>query len=583
MLRERFFLTAALLTLTTGTTLLAQDKALTCLLSADFESGLPAGWDIGTPVEVVGGGGATADAWRVANASEANSNGFFPVPDQPYDGRFIMANDDAPPCDCSMGSVVLTAPAVDLTAVNGAVLQFRVFHDGNFDGGPALVEASTDGSTWTRVDSIPSVSGAWQQRFIDLSTYDGAAGLQVRFSWSDNGQWASGVALDDICVRGRLNEDLTLVEAFLHDPEPSPFNTNVRSLRYTELPLQQAEALTVAARIRNSGRNMARQLRVNVSITQNGNTQGPFSSATLDSLVPGAEVLLRVATGWTPTAVGELLISYTVEAQQADEDALDNSAELSMRITGPGWADGYGALASFSGTETGGLAGEGAFVVLARAELGDEPSAPTGVSVTFGGGCTEGTTIRGMLLDGNLSFVDSSMRRTLTADDIQRINAGEAFFLAFDGASVSGDVHYGVQSIGPSDRLEVRCSGPVAQGAALIMEGPFLDVDHTLRSPLLRLHFEQVGVGIEEAAGPEDALLTYRTGNDLVVMRKDDRHAAELTVLDGAGRMIHILRVAPGSDRVSIPIDHLPSGIFVVTLTTSEGRHAQRITLLPHR
>lgn len=583
MLRERFFLTAALLTLTTGTTLLAQDKALPCLLSADFESGLPAGWDIGAPVEVVGGSGATADAWRVASASEANSNGFFPVPDLPYDGRFIMANDDAPPCDCSMGSVVLTAPAVDLTAVNGAVLQFRVFHDGNFEGGPALVEASTDGSTWTRVDSIPSVSGAWQQRFIDLSAYDGVAGLQVRFSWSDNGQWASGIALDDICVRGRLNEDLTLVEAFLHDPEPSPFNTNVRSLRYTELPLQQAEALTVAARIRNSGRNTARQLRVNVSITQNGDTQGPFSSATLDSLVPGAEVLLRVPTGWTPTAVGELQISYTVEAQQADEDALDNSAELSMRITGPGWADGYGALASFSGTEAGGVVGEGAFVVLARAELGNEANAPTGVSVTFGGGCTVGTTIRGMLLDDNLSFVDSSMRRTLTADDIQRINDGEPFFLPLGGASVSGDIHYGVQSLGTSDRMEVRCSGPVAPGAAVIMEGLFLDVDYAVRSPLLRLHFEQVGVGIKEEAGSDDAMLTFQSGNDLVVIRKDDRSTAELTVLDGAGRMVSRLGMPPGRDRVSIPINQLPSGIFVVTLTTSEGRHAQRVTLVPQR
>ncbi|MEZ4756277.1 MAG: hypothetical protein R2817_05575 [Flavobacteriales bacterium] len=580
MLRERFFLTAALLTLNTGTTLLAQDKALPCLLNADFESGLPAGWDIGAPVEVVGGSGATVEAWRVATASEANANGFFPVPDQPYNGRFVMANDDAPPCDCNMGSVVLTAPAVDLTAVNGAVLHYRAFHDGNFGGGPALVEASTDGSTWTRVDSIPSVSGAWQQRFVDLGGYDGSPSAQLRFRWSDNGQWASGLALDDICVRGRLNDDLTLVEAFVHDPEPSPFNTNVRSLRYTELPLQQAEALTVAASVRNSGRNMARQIRVSVSIAQNGNTAGPFTSAVLDSLLPGDEAVLRVATGWTPTAVGELQISYTAEAQTVDEDALDNSAVATMRITGPGWADGYGALGSASGPTQGSVGGNGVFVILARAELAQEERIASGISASLGYGSTEGTTVRALILDADLSFVDSSARRTITAEDIQRIASGEPLFFPLVGAaSLSGDVYFGIQSLREGDRLEVQCAGSAPVGAALTMQGIFLDVDHLPVSPALRLHFEQVGVGIDLPPSQSAGFRLHQVLDKLELEREEANDHARVRISDASGRLLQERSMAAGQKRVSLPLSPAWTGVLMVELITTQGRNAQRVAV----
>lgn len=580
MLRERSFLTAALLAVSSTAALLAQDKALPCLLSADFEAGLPAGWNIGAPVEVVGGAGATTDAWRVANASEANANGYFPVPDQPFNGRFVMANDDAPPCDCSMGTVALTSPAMDLTSVTGAALQFRVFHDGNFGGGPALVEAGTDGSTWTRVDSIPSVIGAWQHRFVDLSGYDGSTSVQLRFSWSDNGQWASGIALDDICVRGRLNDDLTLAEAFLNDPEPSPFNTNVRSLRYTDIPLQQTEALTVAARVRNSGRNMARQVGVRVNITQNGVPVGPFTTAVLDSLPPGEETVLRVSTGWTPTAAGELLISYTAEAQAADEDVLDNSAQATMRITGPGWADGYGAMGSATGQLQGAVGGEGVFVILARAELLQEERIPTGITALLGGATTEGTTVRALVLDANLSFLDSSARRTLTAEDIQRIASGEPLFFPLQGtSSLGGDVYFGIQSLREGDRLEVGCAGLAPVGAALTMQGIFLDVDHLTVSPALRLHFEQVGVGIVPQASPGVGFHLRLVQGRLELERADASGPGIVRISDALGRVLLERTIVAGQDRVIIPLGPTWTGVLVVEFRTAQSHSAQRIAV----
>jgi len=584
MSSERSILTAALLAISGTATLHAQDKALPCLLSADFEAGLPSGWDIGPLVDVVGGAGTAEVAWRVSNATAANVNGFFPVVDMPFNGRFIMANDDAPPCDCSMGNVVLTSPAVDLSAVIGTVLQYRVFHDGNFGGGPALVEASTDGSTWTRVDSIPSVDNAWQQRFVDLEDLDGAGTVQVRFTWSDNGQWASGIALDDICLRGRLNEDVTLVGTYLHDPLSTPFNSSVRSLRYTELPLQQAEALTVAARIRNSGRNTARQLRVNVTITQNGNTAGPFTSAPLDSLAPGGEAVLRVATGWIPPAVGELGVGYSVEAQAADEDALDNSGSATMRITGPGWADGYGAIGSALGPAQGDVGGDGVFVVLARAELLQEERTPTGITAFLGSGSTVGTTVRALLLDANLSFLDSSARHILTVDDIQRIATGVPLFLPFDGSvTLSGDIHYGIQSVGTGDRLEARVAGPAAPGAAVTLQGSFLDVDYLPVSPMLRLHFEQVGVGLRENGLGQDDFRLRQVHDELVLERRDADGTAMVVVRDALGRTLFEQHVPAGKHLIAMPAPATWTGVLLVSLQSEQVTVAQRIVMAASR
>lgn len=573
MPRERTYLTAALITVFGTATLHAQEKALQCLLNADFEAGLPAGWDIGAPVAVVSDGGTTVDAWRVANAIEANVNGFFPVPDLPYNGRFVMANDDAAPCDCDMASVSLTSPVVDLSGTSGAVLQYRVFHDGNFNGGTAAVEASTDGNAWTRVDSIPAVERAWQHRFVDLGAYDGIGGVQLRFRWSDNGQWASGIAVDDVCIRGRLAEDLTLVEAFIHDPEPSPFNTAVRSLRYTQLPLQQVDAITVAARVRNSGRNTARQVRMNVNINQNGNTQGPFPSAVLDSLVPGEEALLRVATGWTPTAVGELSFSYAVEAQATDEDVLDNTAQQSMRITGPGWADGYGALGSATEAVEGTLSGTGVYAVLARAELGITAIAPSGISVRLGAGTTEGTTIRALVLDQNLSFLDTSARWILGSDDLERIAAGEDFFFPLSGnVALSGDVHFGVQSLISTDQLEVLMGGGVPPGAAVTLEGVFLDVGYPQRAPYIWMHMEEVGVGVYEHPRQQGRLRLQPQVGSLLVTFPETIENGELVLYDTLGRQRYVLPIAAPTRWVEVPMDGpLRSSMVVVVLRSAQG------------
>jgi hypothetical protein len=120
-------------------------------------------------------------------------------------------------------------------------------------------------------------------------------------------------------------------------------------------------------------------------------------------------------------------------------------------------------------------------------------------------------------------------------------------FLPFDGSvTLSGDIHYGIQSVGTGARLEARVAGPAALGAAVTLQGSFLDVDYLPVSPMLRLHFEQVGVGLRENGLGQDDFRLRQVHDELVLERRD---------ADGTAM------VAPDRDAGSSHLDRCPAGI----------------------
>lgn len=73
------------------------------------------------------------------------------------------------------------------------------------------VYISGNGTTWTKVDSYPAISGSFSTRIVNLSSAAAAAGItpgatfKVRWQEYDNSPLSSdGVAIDDVTVTGRL-------------------------------------------------------------------------------------------------------------------------------------------------------------------------------------------------------------------------------------------------------------------------------------------------------------------------------------------------------------------------------------------
>ncbi|MCW5900317.1 MAG: hypothetical protein KIT10_13705 [Flavobacteriales bacterium] len=560
----------------------AQAKAQPCFFSVDFEDGtIPAGWDIGPQVErqtADGSGlGEFVPAWTVGNALQANAGGFFPVPDLPAGNRFAMANDDAPPCNCDMQQVAITAQAIDLGGRSGTALECRVFHEQTLGGGPAYVEASIDGTSWITMALVPAQPGGWRDLVVNLSAFDGQPALRLRFRWSDNGQWASGFAVDDICLRERLAYDLSVAQAFTHDPSVSPFTMGDQSLRYRLLPLEQAGPLTVAVEVVNRGLQPMPQVNAAVVINHEGVDHGPFAGEAIPLLVPGESAILPIATGWTPSTTGTLNVGVTVSGGVADLDETDNSGNATMRITGPDWADGYGAMARDEDQPVGFVGGDEVFIAGNRMELAMGGTAPTGISAVFGAGTEDSTVVRAILMDLNMALVDTSTRHVISEEDLARIAVGEPLFLPFANPSTlpAGDYFVGMQRLSDPDNgvVHVLVSGSGAAGGAFFMEGPNFLLSWMLATPMVRLHFADYGVGVtevsEERVNSLHVFPVPMQGGGWVSFTLDHSAALRLVMRDMQGREVGSRShgtLGKGSHQMPVDVSGLAAGTYLLGL-----------------
>jgi len=101
-------------------------------------------------------------------------------------------------------NVSLTSPALDLTGMTGATLEFDHIYDleDGYDFG--YVEVSTNGgTTWEPAASYTGTQiGTWQTVIVELPQLDGVATARIRFRLeTDSSVTADGWHVDDILVR----------------------------------------------------------------------------------------------------------------------------------------------------------------------------------------------------------------------------------------------------------------------------------------------------------------------------------------------------------------------------------------------
>ena len=574
------------------TTAFAQPRADACFFANDFDSGEAfAGWDLGPQVERLTpegeGLGEFVSAWTLGNSSDANAEGYFAVPDSPIGNRFAMANDAAFPCNCDMGDVALTSPLIDLTGRTGVALECRVFHEGLFASGPAVIEYSLMDGDWIDLDTIEAVAGQWQHLSLDLSGADGAADFQIRFRWSDGGAWAGGFAVDDLCLRERRMHDLVLSRAQLGAQRASAFETGDQGLYYSQLPVSQAAPVTLAATIRNGGTASLHQVQLSAEITLNGTTHGPFPAEAIGELMPGEEREVPIATGWQPEAPGLAVISFIGSAEETDDDPEDDMVMGSVRFTGPGWDDGYRVMACDDGTPTASFGGTGGLIILNRMEVVNGGDDAAGVSVTYGTGTEPGALVRAVLMDANFNTVDTSGRRTLQQADIDMILNGMPLFEAFTNTPTltPGDYHVGIQQLAQEDdrAVYVLVGGEATAGRSVVMEGATFLLSDLATTPMVRLHLETVPVSVRERPSRNEELRLHpNPASDLVWMElPDDVVINGWSLMDMAGRTVR--EGMPDHQRTSsrsgIPVADLPAGIYLVRVGTGKGLFTSSVVI----
>ncbi|MFD1872073.1 M43 family zinc metalloprotease [Hymenobacter bucti] len=155
----------------------------------------------------------TAPGWTIANAGEASaawqyrtaysySSTYFTLSNYSLDGtRFALANSDAGG-QGSITNTTLTSPAFSTQGYADLQLTFlqRFIY---LTGDVAVVEASTDGTTWTAVASYAADQGTATRpatSTVNLSAFLNKPRVQVR--WRYNTSWSYFWAIDNVQFSG---------------------------------------------------------------------------------------------------------------------------------------------------------------------------------------------------------------------------------------------------------------------------------------------------------------------------------------------------------------------------------------------
>ena len=584
-----------MLSATTSTYAQTGERAQTCFFEQTFENGLPSDWDFGTMVEQQTdngvGLGEFVPAWTVGTTAQLNGSSYFPVPNVPIGNSFLMANDDILPCNCDLNDVIATTPMIDLSARAQVSFACRAFNEMNLGAGSALIQATSNGSDWDTLLTIPAVADVWQNIWLDLSSYDGSTNFQLRFRWSDGGGWASGFALDDICLREAFVHDLTVIKAYTHDVAVGPFVSGNQSLRYDQLPLEQIAPMVVSAEVVNNG-TMTEAVVATVTIWQDGTQVHSISPQPIGDLDPGERLIASIETDWVPTTTGELEVRIDVQPIETDMDPTDNLGTATMRITGQGWDNGYSVMAADEDSITGEVGSSEQFVASVRMEVVNSGGTVSGISLSLSASSAMGEVIRAILMDGNLAYLDTSFRHTITQEDL---NTAAAYGLLYLPLSTPmergpGDYFAGIQHLttDSSEYVGVYTSGERPLGANAILQGTTFDVNYIMATPIVRLHFAEYPVGLNENE-PNDSntLRAYPVPMvDLGTILFDLQEAGpvNLVILDATGRMVKKQNLGnPGStmNRIDLDVSSLSSGIYTI-LVRGEKNLASGSIIVSH-
>tara|TARA_B100000963_G_scaffold353060_1_gene367190 strand:- start:274 stop:1458 length:1185 start_codon:yes stop_codon:yes gene_type:complete len=186
-----------------------------------FEDGdLPSGW-----YDTTNATGCENPGWFI---SEDASSAYFDIP--PGDGLYIATNDDA--CNSDGSNDILYTGQISLP--DGMVeLSFDRFFRTGFGHTFHLLISSDSWQTSTEIFELGYLDGneSWVRETVNLEDYAGQI-VELGMKSDDNGQWASGVALDNISLGVTPSWITTNASGYLNymDSENLNFSINTSGL-----------------------------------------------------------------------------------------------------------------------------------------------------------------------------------------------------------------------------------------------------------------------------------------------------------------------------------------------------------------
>ena len=255
-----------------------------------------------------------------SSPGQANENGFWAVP---LHGIFAMSNDDV--CNCNKSKDRLTSPIIDLLGNENLNLRFSAFQNGS-GGQTAKVEVRAQGKPWTPIGDIVN-SSIWRDYSFSIPRSFISTSFQFRFLYDDAGNYASGIAIDDVYLIDEISEEFSFRK--FYSIEGNDFGSGQL---FETIPLSQARAakFEFGACIDNKT-SSRKNARINAQVS------GPLTyNQTSSNWMVGANqkktIYLPSSEAFTPYELGVYTIEASIESDSADLDLTDNAFSTSFSV-----------------------------------------------------------------------------------------------------------------------------------------------------------------------------------------------------------------------------------------------------------
>ena len=564
------------------------------LLTEDFQgvtgsmpAGLPSGWSTN---QVVQADGSNGNAFKTHNSTTANGGGYWPVPQVGTGNKFAGANDDNTPCDCDMVDAYVQSPSMDFSAASNIAISFDIFHDGNFGGGDATLQISTDGGatfnirsigideTGASIDVFPLDQDYWQSIIVPL--YDvTAANVIIRFQWTDAGSWASGFAVDNVIVGELPANDIRVVKTKTGDWNQANFGLGFWD--YNRVPVTQVSPVHATSVIFNGGTNDQADATMSYEVTFNGTpvAGSPFAAdQTSASFLSLDKDTISVSTTWTPSAVGTIQVTATSSSTTGDDVASNNTGTASMEITDFTYGRDGNAAQAFVGPtsdfEIGNL-----FDIYADDQFG-------GIDVAIGAGSAAGDPILGRIYlwegfdaAGDPIFTDigiETLEYIFTGNEFNSVGGSDFVTLPFASAvTLNADNTYlVVVSCVTGTRIPV--SGSNEWVVSWLYDGTAWGATGSV--PMVRLNSDETAsvASVNGATAFElgQNMPNPSNGNTTIVYNLPSNERVTLTVRDMTGRVVAVSNegVKPaGKNMISLNTSAFGAGVYTYTITAGSS------------
>ncbi len=479
----------------------------------------------------------------------------------------------------------LTSPMIDLTDATGdfVALTFEQFFA---EWQPAetsdhcYVGISTDdGDTWTEVEINEGVGreARANPELISWDITDIIAGSEstvwVRFRWE--GAWNYGWQIDNVQIEDINESDIQMV---------SSYRLNDGGVVFSQLPENHAREFVVGAIIKNVGHIEQTNIRFEYAIV--GPDGSIVSTGTSDdaiaSLMNGQQDTLFHATGYTADEIGNYTVSWSAMADDADDDASDNSMEDDHF-----WLTEYTMALDYDGGPVVGTTnwplktGEGYFGNLMTFTTED---VVTAMEIKLADHSeNEGEIILGAVWE----FPEGGSEWGLVyqTDDysIQPGDIGNFVTMDMEEFNVTSTSTYAFCSYQYSD-------GPMPiferQGDIGFNNVQGFDDEFAARgffdrlAPIVRVRLNEGEVSINEDTNAEFFAFYPNPASDLlnVSLSLNNSENTVINVVDISGKIVKTIQLGAvnGAAQQTISLDNMTAGVYFIELVNSNGKQVKK-------